>query len=263
MEPYTKAFAHPWGWQWTIPLQHRTGNGIVYESTSVSDDYVVSALMANIETRNLAEPNFIRFKAGHRKKLWNKNCVAIGLAGGFLEPLESTSIYLIQQGILKLLEYFPSEGYENILRDTYNNEMETEYLRIRDFLILHYKITQREDSEFWKYCKNMTLPDSLSRKMQLFCESGYIERYEYGLFMPPSWLAVYFGQGMAGFKFDRRVFNCSREIIASQLKQIRKQLNKCVNNMPFAHEVLLKEVMTTEKYFRYGAASLYGVSCTQ
>ncbi len=259
MQPYTEATAHAWGWQWKIPLQHRTGNGMVYASSSITDDRAATELLSVIEGQALAEPNFLRFKAGRRRKSWSKNCVAIGLASGFLEPLESTSIYLIQQGILKLLEYFPVGKNEESLCDAYNQDMETEYLRIRDFLILHYVITRRTDSELWQYCKNMSIPDSLAQKIELFSATGHIARYQYGLFMSPSWLAVYLGQGFVGGNYDLRVLNYSRENIFAQFKRMRMQLDYSVGQMRFSHEVISDELLQLEKCRRLAAKSLYGV----
>ncbi len=259
ISPYTEATAHAWGWQWRIPLQHRVGNGMVYASSAISDDNAATKLLSAIPGQPLAEPNFLRFKAGRRKKSWIKNCVAIGLASGFLEPLESTSIYLIQQGILKLLEYFPLGKNERSLCDAYNNDMETEYLRIRDFLILHYVITQRTDSEFWQYCKNMSIPDSLAQKIELFSATGHIARYQYGLFMSPSWLAVYFGQGLVGGNYDLRVLSYPRENILAQFKKIRVQLDYSVAQMQLSQDVLANECQQLEKCHRLAANSLYGV----
>ena len=194
--PYTKAIALKAGWQWRIPLQNRTGNGQVYCSQFVSDDEAAADLLARLDGNALADPRFLRFKAGRREKSWNKNCVAIGLSSGFLEPLESTSIYLVQVAILKLLECFTCADMEDASVDEFNRNMTLEYERVRDFLILHYHATERDDSEFWRYCRNMDIPESLQYKIDLFREQGHIERYKRGLFLEPSWVSVYLGQGV-------------------------------------------------------------------
>lgn len=258
--PYTIAHAKPWGWQWRIPLQHRTGNGLVYSSAVISEQDAAQHLLGHLDGSPLAEPNFLKFTAGRRKKSWEKNCVAIGLASGFLEPLESTSIYLIQQSILKLLDYFPGDGDLSALRDAYNREMESEYIRIRDFLILHYKITERNDSEFWRYCHSMDLPDSLKESIELFKATGHVKRYQNGLFMSPSWLAVYLGQGMKDINFDLRALNYPKEIACSQMQRMQLQLASQVLQMPAASDVLTSELNSIGVHRQPAAASLYGVT---
>lgn len=258
--PYTCATAHEWGWQWRIPLQHRTGNGIVYSSAHVEDQHVLDRLLGNLDGDVKGKPNFLRFTAGRRKKSWEENCIAIGLSSGFLEPLESTSIYLIQQGILKFLEYFPLQHDANIelLKHAYNHDMEVEYVRIRDFLILHYHITQREDSDFWRYCKTMQLPDSLAEKIELFRSSGQVEYYENGLFMQPSWLAVYLGQGDCSGRYDCRVLRKSSDEIMQQFKQMKLYLENYTKKMRSSDEVLTEELNRNTSEKRIALASLYG-----
>ncbi|MDR7090397.1 tryptophan halogenase family protein [Cellvibrio fibrivorans] len=258
-KPYTVAHAKPWGWRWRIPLQHRTGNGMVYSSSAITDEDALQNLLTNLDGYPLADPNFLKFTAGRRKKNWEKNCIAIGLSSGFLEPLESTSIYLIQQGILKFLEYFPGTGDLSTLRDAYNKEMETEYVRIRDFLILHYKITKRNDSEFWRYCQNMALPESLERSIELFRATGHVERYQNGLFMSPSWLAVYLGQGVGKVNFDTRVLNYPDAFVLGEMQKMREKLELQVQAMPMTNDVLEAELSATGINQQPVAASLYGV----
>jgi len=192
--PFTRATARKAGWQWRIPLQHRTGNGLVYWNEHITDDDAHKLLLENLDGKPLADPNQLYFKTGKRKAFWNKNVVAIGLSAGFLEPLESTSIYLIQEGITALLELFPDKTMPETDRAEYNARMDLYYERVRDFLLLHYVATERNDSEMWRYFTNMTLPDSLQEKIEAWQERGHIIRYEFGAFLPPSWVAVMMGQ---------------------------------------------------------------------
>ena len=172
--PFTRSIAHESGWHWKIPLQNRVGNGLVYCSKYCSDEEAIAKLTANIEGDLLTEPRVIKFNTGRRRKGWNKNCVALGLSSGFIEPLESTSIHLIMSGIIRLLRLFPFDGIQQSAIDEYNNKLDSELHAVRDFIILHYKATQREDSNFWLHCKNMEIPASLSHKIQLFKETGRV-----------------------------------------------------------------------------------------
>lgn len=202
LRPYTCAMADEAGWRWRIPLQHRMGNGYVYSSAYLDDEAAQQRLLVTLEGRPLAEPRQIKFTAGHRCKLWEKNVVAIGLSGGFLEPLESTSIHLIQMGIARLLLLFPDKDFKPALSEEFNRLSLLEYEQIRDFIILHYKATRRDDSAFWRYCRDMKIPDSLQQKFDLFRAGGRIIRFKDELFSENSWLAVMLGQGIIPEGYD-------------------------------------------------------------
>lgn len=256
---YTRAIAHTAGWQWRIPLQNRTGNGLVYCSRYMSDDEACAVLLDNLDAPPVANPNFLKFQTGRRKKSWNKNCVAIGLSSGFLEPLESTSIYLIQVGILKLLEFFPTRNIADILRNEFNRLINIEYTRIRDFLILHYNATSRTDSDFWNYCRTMELPDDLQRKQQLFLSTGHVERYQHGLFMAPSWIAVYLGQGFFPTHYDSRLEQFSLDKVARYLAVMRSEVKLAAEKMPSAQAAINLAMAGGKLVYPDASLSLYGV----
>lgn len=260
--PYTIATAESAGWRWRIPLRSRVGNGYVYSSQHISDDEAASSLEKNLGSSRLANFNFLKFKAGRRQRTWVKNCIAIGLSGGFLEPLESTSIYLIQMSITKLVEFFPRGDDTEILRNEYNRELAMEYERIRDFLILHYKATTRDDSLFWEYCRDMDIPESLERKINLFKSQGQVERYTRGMFLEPSWVAVYIGQGIVPDQYHPFVDRFSPEQIRHALDDMRGSITRAVAGMP-THtnfiECMLRTKISAEKTWPAAAMSLYGV----
>jgi tryptophan halogenase len=194
--PYTRSIAHSAGWQWRIPLQHRNGNGLVYSSSHYSDDEAADILLNNLDSEAIGEPKIIPFKTGRTRKQWNRNVVAVGLSSGFLEPLESTSIYLIQSGIVRLLHLFPHAGVTPELVREYNRQSKEEYELIRDFIILHYHLNERTDSQFWRDVATMDIPERITQKIELFRTNGSLFKDNLDIFMEPSWLQVMLGQGV-------------------------------------------------------------------
>lgn len=232
LTPYTRSTAHSAGWQWRIPLQHRIGNGHVFCSKYMSEDEATSILLANLDGVALAEPRPVRFKTGMRQQAWNKNCVAVGLSCGFIEPLESTSIHLIQQSIIHLISHFPSAGFDAADRSHYNEVMSNEYAWARDFIILHYKATERSDSPFWDYCREMDIPASLQQKMALFRSHGRIYREGNELFTKPSWLQVMHGQGLRPRSYNPLVDLIREDETQQYLSDVSGLIGKCVDAMP-------------------------------
>jgi len=232
LTPYTRSTAHRAGWQWRIPLQHRTGNGHVFCSSRVSEDEAASTLLANLDGKPLAEPRLIKFTTGMRKKAWNKNVVAIGLASGFLEPLESTSIHLIQAAVSQLIDFFPDEGFSATDVDEYNRYSRFHYERIRDFIILHYHLNQRDDSDFWKDCAHMEVPQTLVEKMRLYRARGRIIRFDTELFSEVGWLQVMQGQNLPVQGYNPLVDLQDEAATIEYLESVRNVIGKCVDVMP-------------------------------
>jgi tryptophan halogenase len=227
--PLTRAAAQQSGWCWRIPLQHRTGNGHVYASGFISDDAALEVLLAQLPAAPIADPNKLRFVTGKRKKQWVGNTIAIGLSSGFLEPLESTSIHLIQVAIGRLLDLFPTGDWDPLDAAEFNRSMALEYERVRDFLILHYHCQERDDSEFWRHCRAMTLPDSLAYKLHLFRERGVVVQYREGTFLEPSWLAVYLGQHVTPLHPDPRA---GGQGVAAAMAAMRTEIAAAAAAMP-------------------------------
>jgi tryptophan halogenase len=236
--PYTRATAHAAGWQWRIPLQHRTGNGLVYASDHLSDDAAQALLLAQLDGAPTASPRLLSFKAGRRKRLWEGNVVALGLAGGFLEPLESTSIHLIQQGISKLFALFPDQRFGAIERDEYNRQMGDHYASIRDFIILHYHATRRDDSPFWRHVRTMDVPDTLRRKIDLFRCKGRIFRYDDELFSVPSWVAVLLGQNVVPEGYDPVADALDADRLLEALRRLRAGMAHAAAALPSHADIL-------------------------
>lgn len=230
--PYTRATAKEAGWQWRIPLQHRLGNGYVYCDEFLSEDVAEAELMDSLEGEPLASPKHLRFVTGHRKTFWDKNCLALGLAAGFMEPLESTSIHLIQTGLSRLMAQFPDKDFNQKDIDYYNLRTRQEYERVRDFLVLHYKATTRDDTPFWQHIKAMPLPDKLREKMELYEENGRIFREDLELFNETSWLAVMHGQGLKPKSYHPVVNVLSENEIVNRLKDIHNSVVNSADYMP-------------------------------
>jgi tryptophan halogenase len=232
LTPYTSAIAMESGWRWRIPLQHRTGNGYVYASSFISDDAAADALVGAVEGEPIADPRLLRFRAGRRERSWVHNCIGVGLSSGFLEPLESTSIYLIQQAITFLIELFPDGAVSAVDRDEFNRLIDLEYDRIRDFLILHYHATERNDSEFWNYVRTMQIPDSLAEKLELFRRRGRVVKYREGVFLDASWIAVYMGQRVMPTGHDLRAEGPTAEGLFRQIEGLRAEIRAAAAQMP-------------------------------
>lgn len=239
--PFTRATARKAGWQWRIPLQHRVGNGYVYCSGYISDDEATEFLLGNLEGPALASPNKLRFTTGRRRLFWNKNVVAIGLAAGFLEPLESTSIHLIQEGITELIQLFPEKNFAQSDADEYNRRMALNFERVRDFLLLHYVATQRDDSPLWLHFRALALPESLREKIDAWETRGFIIKYEHGVFLPPSWIAVMHGQNLRPRGYDPRADAAPKDVLMKNAAAILQGVRAAAQNAP-EHAAYIRQI---------------------
>jgi len=236
--PYTRSIAHDAGWQWQIPLQHRVGNGLVFSSRHMTDEQAKQQLLDNLPGEPITEPRVVRFKTGRRRKQWHKNVVAIGLSSGFLEPLESTSIHLIQTAAIRLIKLFPHNGIDETLVNTFNQQSQTEFERIRDFIILHYKLTERTDSAFWRQCKQMSIPDTLQKKIDLYKTTGEIVRQDDELFAEVAWQQVMIGQGLIAEDFHPLANALNDEQLAELFTNLKTLIDGTVNQLPTHNEFL-------------------------
>lgn len=251
-DPYTLVTAREAGWQWHIPLQHRDGNGYVFSGAFTSEDSAAATLLANLRGRPLGAPVMLRFAPGRRRKAWNRNVVALGLAAGFLEPLEATSIHLIQRGIAMLLRFFPDRDFAPADIDRYNRVLELEFGRVRDFLLLHYTHTERS-GEFWENCRSIPLTDSLLEKIELFRSHGRILREENELFPLISWLSVMVGQNIIPRRYDPLVDSLDTQKIESRLDELRTGIKQCVESMP-AHGAFIERTQARARATAAGRA---------
>lgn len=236
--PYTRAIAHEAGWRWRIPLQHRVGNGIVYCSRYMTDQQATEKLLREVEGKTLIQPRVIRFRTGRRRKVWSKNVVALGLASGFVEPLESTSIQLIMTGVTRLIHLFPFGGVQQSFVDYYNEEARSELERIRDFIILHYHVTQRDDSPFWRHCASMEIPESLQQRIRMFRERAHAWQAPDDLFRLDSWMQVMLGQGIKPEHYHHLARTMSDQDLTQFLTGLRAAISRTVERMP-AHQQFL------------------------
>jgi len=236
--PYTRAIAHDAGWQWRIPLQHRQGNGIVYCSRYLDRDAALERLLGSVEGQVLTEPNFIRYVTGARRKQWHRNCVAVGLSGGFLEPLESTSIHLIQRAVLRLVRMLPAGRVSERDVAEFNEQQLADMVTIRDFLVLHYKVTERRDSPFWRQCAAMAIPDTLEQKIELFRETGRVFRKNEELFAESSWIQVMMGQGIMPQSYHPVAAKLRQEELDHFLGSLRDMVAWTVAGLPSHQEYI-------------------------
>ena len=234
-KPYTRSIAREAGWQWRIPLQHRVGNGMVFSSRHWSDDEARARLLANVRGRVLTEPRVIRFRAGQRRAHWDRNCVAMGLASGFIEPLESTSIHLIQRSIVRLLQMFPWDGIRQPDIAEFNHQMRFEIDNVRDFIVLHYHVTDRADTAFWRECRDMEIPDSLRHRIELFRQAGRVFKVPTELFGENSWIQVMLGQGLTPEQYHPIVNMMSDAELDRFLTGIHASVEQLVGQLP-AHQ---------------------------
>jgi len=232
LAPYTLSTARSAGWTWRIPLQHRTGNGHVYCNGFTSDEEAGRVLLEGLDGRAMDTPRQLRFTTGRRRKSWIKNCVAVGLSSGFLEPLESTSINIIENSVGWLLQYFPDRDFSPALANEFNRRVSQRYEFVRDFIILHYKITDRDDSEFWRYCAGMPIPDTLQHQIELFRETGRVVIYDPDGFSVPSHVSILMGLGVVPKKCDPLIDLMDLERLEHHFSRVRETIGRAVGAMP-------------------------------
>ncbi|MFL6601554.1 MAG: tryptophan halogenase family protein [Steroidobacteraceae bacterium] len=232
LTPYTVSTAREAGWQWRIPLQHRTGNGYVYCSRFVNDDAAAGTLLRHLDGRALTQPRLLKFTTGRRKKFWTRNCLAVGLAGGFMEPLESTSIQLIQTALARLIDLFPDRNFDPVLIAEYNRQSVNEFERIRDFLILHYCATQRVDSPLWDYCRTMSIPESLRHKIEVFRSCGRVPLHSEESYQEPSWVSIFLGQHVYPKRYDPLVDNIDTQGLQRGMLHRRHSIRSLAEGLP-------------------------------
>jgi tryptophan halogenase len=237
--PYTCSVAHDAGWRWKIPLQHRVGNGLVYCSRFLSDDEAIARLQGAVQGKAITEPRVIRFRTGRRVRAWNRNCIALGLASGFVEPLESTSIHLIMTGVTRLMQLFPFNGVSQSLVDRYNELTRSELESIRDFIVLHYHATERDDSPFWRYCRDMDVPESLARRMALFRDNAHAYQADGELFRVDSWTQVMLGQGIVPRNYHHVARMMSQKDLEKLLTGLKQSIQQAVERLP-SHQAFLE-----------------------
>ena len=242
--PYTKSTAREAGWQWRIPLQHRTGNGHVFCDGFTTQDDATNRLVDSLDGEIIGTPKQLRFTTGRRDEFWSKNCISLGLSSGFLEPLESTSIHFVQSHVSRLLEFFPDKHCGAATRAEYNRIVGKEFELVRDFLVLHYKQTQRDDTEFWRYCRDMTVPDSLTHKMELFAETGHIYREIDDIFRESSWVQVMIGQGLVPRDYHRMADKLSAGKLKQFLSDVDALIGQTVAPLPTHAEFISRNVCT-------------------
>ena len=230
--PMTRATAHGAGWQWRIPLQHRIGNGHVYSSRFMSQEDATAILMGNLDGEPLAEPRHIPFMPGRRKRVWNRNCIALGLAAGFFEPIESTNIHLIQTAVSRLMTLFPRGGFDQADIDEFNTQARIEYERVRDFIVLHYKATERDDTPFWRYCRTMEVPPTLQHKIDLYRSNGRFFREDNELFGELSWVQVMEGQRIRASGYHPFADLRPIDEVRAFLADTQRVISACVEAMP-------------------------------
>jgi tryptophan halogenase len=230
--PYTRAIAHDSGWRWCIPLQHRVGNGLVFSGKHLEAEAASRELMGAVAGKPLTQPRVLRFQTGRRRQTWNKNCVALGLASGFIEPLESTSIHLMMVGVTRLMHLFPFNGFDPALVGLYNAQCQAEMEKTRDFIVLHYHATERDDSEFWRHCRTMPIPDTLADRVRLFAENAFAYQDDSELFRVDSWVQVMLGQRVRPRHYHQFARVITDGELTKYLADFRADVSRAVAKLP-------------------------------